>query len=203
MITRSYVDRVRARRESRSLRDAIVFALVAGWALTIIGAFERFLVAGSNDSWWSAVGVFGLVILLAAVVDPRTVRPLYDGVHRAGVVVSGLAFRAILTVVYALMIVPAGLWIRRRRGTQPFYAWSTTPPADGEGWTAKGMPVISAREIDLQRTSTIREAASAVHYFIAIRRYVYLPVLIALIALGLILFIVQTSVLAPFIYTLF
>ncbi len=202
MITETYLDRLRARRDSRSLRDAVIFGLTAGWLLLIAGVLEAFTVVGASEPFWEVVAGAGAVTLLATIVYPHAVQPVAGAARAAGVFISGLLFRVVLALVYLLMILPAGLWLRSRRGSHPFYSWTKVPPVDAEGWMPKTIPHERIPQSS-RRASAFGEAASTVNYFIAIRSYIYLPVLIALIALGFILFVVQTSALAPFIYTLF
>jgi hypothetical protein len=196
-----YLRRLRARQAAALLRDHVVFGLTAGWALLLIGCAEYFLVPGANDVAWPIAAAAGALILIVTLIWPAAFRPLRTGMMAAGTFISGAVFRGVLVVIYSVFIVPAGLWIRRRKGAHPFYSWTGAPPAVAEGWTPKEVPPVPV--IRKRRMTTVGEAASTMQYFIGIRSYIYLPVLIALLVLGLILFMAQTSVLAPFIYTLF
>jgi len=80
----------------------------------------------------------------------------------------------------------------------------TEPPRELQGWIGKETIVIDA---DLSRTGLRRylllQPIVVLGFFIRRGHILLVPVVILLMILGLILFFVQTSALAPFIYTLF
>ena len=122
--------------------------------------------------------------------------------HRQG----RLVMIVLLTVVYFGLISPLGLWERRRRGgTHPFHSWDKTPPTLTTGWEALPQSTPDNIASEAQRSgsrSLISLFAETLIFFAERGHYLLLPVLLFLLLLGLILFFVQTSALAPFIYTI-
>ena len=81
--------------------------------------------------------------------------------------------------------------------------WDKAQPAGGlEGWHPKEV----AFEVQVGRRgkpSLARRFLTVLQFFARRGHYIFLPTLIVLLALGVVLFFVKSSALAPFIYTLF
>jgi len=96
--------------------------------------------------------------------------------------------------------------LRRQKGTAPIYRWSGEVPKNIEGWIEKEAATrqdsFVPRE-QIRRGFMLRHPFSVLGFFVSRGQMFFVPVLIFLLILGLVLFFVQSSSLAPFIYTLF
>ena len=207
VLTRSrYLRRLDERRETDEVRQLTNFGLTIGWLFTLLGGFCWFCVISQIDWFWRGMMTTGLLLLCLGTVLPQSLywpRRLWMGLaHLQG----RLVMTVLLTVVYFVLISPLGWWERRRRGgAHPFQSWDETAPTLTTGWEA--LPQTSPDSIasDPQRTgsrSLIALFAETLTFFAERGHYMLLPVLLFLLLLGLILFFVQTSALAPFIYTI-
>ena len=201
-----YLRRLDERRESNEIRQLTNFGLTIGWLFTLLGGFCWFCVISQIDWFWRSMMTAGLMLLFLGTVLPQLLywpHRLWMGLaHRQG----RLVMIVLLTVVYFGLISPLGLWERRRRGgTHPFHSWDKTPPTLTTGWEALPQSTPDNIASEAQRSgsrSLISLFAETLIFFAERGHYLLLPVLLFLLLLGLILFFVQTSALAPFIYTI-
>jgi hypothetical protein len=202
LIRNSYLERLANRRARHDIRQLMIFGLVLGWGLLLIGAAKFFFSVGAIDTLWLVAMVAGAVILGVAVVAPTLLRPLERAWMAVGTKIGHLIFSAILMVVYFTSFVAIGAYMRRTRGLHPFYAWSSSDFSGHEGWVPKELSSLPIDVTD-QKRATIFQLVRVVNYFFRHGKMIYIPTLILLLTLGILLFFLQTSALAPFIYTLF
>jgi Family of unknown function (DUF5989)/Saxitoxin biosynthesis operon protein SxtJ len=207
VLTRSrYLRRLDERRETDEIRQLTNFGLTIGWLFTLLGGFCWFCVISQFDWFWRMMMIKGLMMLCLGTVLPQ----LLYWPHRLWMGLAHLQGRLVmtilLTVVYFGLISPLG-WLERRRrsGSHPFHSWDETPPTLATGWEALKETPADRIAYDAQRKgsrSLISLFAETMVFFAERGHYLLLPVLLFLLLLGLILFFVQTSALAPFIYTI-
>jgi len=201
---RGYLRRLGVRRARHLLRSQIVFGLLVSSLMLVLGAVNYFLVVGAKDLLWKGLMIFGAGGTVLTIVFPsgwslpeRIVRRLSRGVGH-------FVFVVLLTLIYFLLFLPVGRLVRAAKGSHPIYAWTKSPPSGMEGWTDKEALVISEGTSGSGRSRHMMLLPIIVlGFFIRRRQFVLVPVLVILVILGLLLFFVQSSALAPFIYPLF
>jgi hypothetical protein len=198
-----YLRRHNARVASGALRRHIVFGLVIGGLLLVKGAFEVLFVAGSWDQLWTVVACLGAFSLVLTVVFPSAWAWPERWFRRLTSVVGRGVFSALLSVVYVVLFWPVGWWMRMRHGTDPIYAWEGEAPRTMQGWTAKTSATIAHAPGARGERHLILQPFVILGFFFQRGNLLLVPALVLLLVLGLLLFFVQTSALAPFIYTLF
>jgi len=108
----------------------------------------------------------------------------------------------LLTIVFYTLIWPAAYFSRRR--TRGFVSWDDQPPTSDSAWEPIDLAgADSSIPIGSRYRSLPLLLASVVGFFFRRGNFVLLAIVILLSLLGLTLFFVQNSALAPFIYTLF
>jgi uncharacterized protein DUF5989 len=195
-----YLAALARRREAAAIRRQIGYGLVVGWVLTLVCGFFFYCLA-SRAAWvWGALMVVGLIQLGLAVVLPQVLawpERVWSAIAQwQGKLVMGL----LLTIVYFGLLWPAR---RLRQVPSEFHSWDEQPPESATAW--QPLPAEEAEDAaaqNRQRSLPVLLAA-VVAFFIRRKQYVLLPILILLLILGLALFFVQSSAIAPFIYTLF
>ncbi len=198
----AYLRRLAERRAAEAVRRQIGYGLVLGWVLTLVAGFIYVCVPSRVDGLWGGLMVVGWLHLVAAVVLPQLLAWPERLWMALAQMLGGLIMAALLTIVYYLMFWPAGL-LWRRRGTYPFQEWTETAPAVGPRWEKIDLVEPGFRTTDVRRRSMPVLFGSVIAHFFRRSHYLVLPILIVLLLLGLALFFVQGSALAPFIYTLF
>lgn len=198
----TYLARRAARLAHEALKREIIFGMVISTMLLAAGLWCYYIVVGANDRLWQAVAMLGAVGWLAALVFPvlwKGPEQLLGAVMRK---LGGFLLGALLALVYGMLITPVGWLIRLVKGADPIYAWDGPAPAGMEGWQRKEV-LFETNAGPAGKPNLLRRLLSVLRFFAERGHYVFLPVLIILIALGMVLFFVQSSALAPFIYTLF
>jgi len=198
----TYLQSLALRRQGAAIRQQTAYGLVMGWMLTLVAGFIFFCVPNRFDWLWSGLIVLGLVHLAAAVTLPQ----MLAWPQRAWMTVARfqgwLIMAILLTLVYFCLIWPASRLSRRR--TQGFVFWNDTPPRSPTAWE----PIdLAETELSMAGGQQVRSLplllASVIGFFFRRGNYVLLAIVILLVILGLVLYFVQNSAVAPFIYTLF
>ena len=208
MISRSpdgFLARHKARQARQDQHRRIVFGVVLGLILMLVAGTLFYLVAGANDALWRVIFWMGCGLLVAGVLGPRLLAPIERIWSSAAQLIGKSLLLAVLIMFYVIFIVPIGLGMRMFRGAAPFYSWQdAAAPLGMEGWSPK---VIDRGEKDsatqVRPRGMVLQLVNVFAYFIRNRQIAYLPLLVVLLCVGWVMFFLQTSALAPFIYTLF
>jgi len=224
-VASGYLGRLRERTAWTALRRQIVFGLVGGWLLLVLGAFRHFYVATARAPVSWAMLAAGAVLLALGVARPAALARVESGLRSATSWIGKGILLAFLSVTYFAVITPVGLAWRALRGPDPFQAWQVenedSPREMGDGprresrevprearplsrWVPKSVvddPRSPAAEAT--RRSFASQPFVVIGYFVRNGHYMLLPVLIFLLVAGLVLYFVKSSALAPFLYTLF
>lgn len=190
------------RREGLEVRRLIVFGLSVGWLLALVGGFLFFCVPSRLDPLWGALMLAGFVHLGLAVALPQAL-VWSEGAWMAVARWQGwLIMSALLSVVYFVLIWPASCFSRRR--TRGFAAWESGAPVTRTCWEP-----MDALQLDKGSRENVRSRslpvllAGVIGFFFHRGDYLLVLIVMLLVVLGLLLYFVESSALAPFIYTLF
>lgn len=184
------------------LKRQIIFGYGVSAALFFLGGFKCYLTAGARPLFWQSIMWGGVSFFFATLLLPSVWTLLEKGVRWLMGKIGHCFFLLVLSFVYFFIICPVGWWLRRRQGCAPIWEW-TGKPTDGEGWHNKIISTITPHAASKRQRFILLQPLWVIGFFIERRNYLLLPVIVILIMLGLTLFFAQTSVLAPFIYTLF
>ena len=200
----AYLQRLEERLLTSGLKRQIVFGMGLGWILFFLGGFNYYFVVGAHDVLWKTLGCIGVLFLVVSIVFPTAFAPLEKLWMMIGKRIGSVIFGVILTAVYFLFFVPIGILVRSRK-SQPFYSWDKVRPINAEGWVEKRQTLghLSQNKITTKKRSLVSQAFYVLSFFVKNGNYFLIPVLFILLVFGLLMFFVQTSALAPFIYTLF
>ncbi len=202
MIRPSYLKRLDGRNQTAALKQQILFGLAIGWMLVLLGGLRYLFVPDASDSLWLAVLWIGVILLALTLIVPSVLAwPEKLWMKLAHIIGTGI-FSIILMVVYFTFFLPVGYFLKWRHGCHPFYQWTDGQAVDAEGWKRKNLRAETIEQSGRKRPILIQPLILISH-FVRQGHYVFIPALILLLLLGLILFFAQSSVLAPFIYTIF
>lgn len=199
----SYMERRAARLAFHRLKKEVGFGMVISSLLLGVGAWRYFVVIGANDRLAAAAAVLGAIGWVLTLVVPSVWSLPEKALGLLVRQVGGALFAALLTLVYGVLMVPVGVLLRAISGPGPIATWDGGAPAGGlEGWRPKEVTC----EVQVSRRgkpSLAMRFVAVLQFFVRRGHYVFLPTLVIVLALGLVLFFVKSSALAPFIYTLF
>lgn len=206
IVPTSYACRLAERRETEEIRQLSHFGLVLGWLCTLLGGFCSLCVISRIDGLWFFLTALGLVMLTLGTIVPQALYWPHRLWMRIAHWQGRLVMTVLLTIAYVTLIWPLGWWEKRKNGgCRPFYTWDMSPPQLTTGWeplSGTPAPAIACNSARLKTRSLFWLFFETLAFFARRGHYLLLPVLILLLLLGLILFFVQSSVLAPFIYTI-
>jgi hypothetical protein len=196
-----YLREVALRREALEIRRQIVYGLAMGWILTLVAGFMYCCVVSRLNWLWVTLVVIGLIHLAAAVILPQALylpERAWTNIARWQ---GWLVMTVLLTLVYFALIWPVGLISRRR--TRGFVSWETHPNDLKSGWQPMELIETDSELATASYRSLPLLLASVIGFFFRRGDYLLVLIVILLVVLGLVLYFVQSSALAPFIYTLF
>lgn len=200
-----YVVQREAREENREIRRLVTFGLLLGWIMFLVAGFVWHAVPSTVDAFWAGVAVFGLMFLVTAVAVPQ----LLIWPERMWMALANVMGRVVMTLVLSVIYIgwfwPVGVLQRSRRGTHPFHSW-----ADGQNPVAAGWDTLQLNDDEWTASDGKRSTRSLIAqlfgilgFFARRGQWAMMPILVLLLVIGLVLFFVSTSALAPFVYTIF
>lgn len=200
----SYLQRLKQRQHLARLKEQIVFSLTLGWLMTLVGGFHYFFALNSYDSWWKILFYMGMGLIAISMILPGAIALLQLPLQKLTEKIGEKIFLLILLACYFLFIFPVGVLFRKQQTSYSFYAWQDKFMNQVEGWIKwESREDIQLLHPGAKKRPLMLQLAWVVAYFMRNGHYLLIPVLVLLLVLGLIMFFVKASALAPFIYTLF
>jgi hypothetical protein len=196
-----YLHRLRDRKELHEVKRGVLFGLIVGWFMTLVGAFHYFFQLDGKA--WLYGCCAGAALLTMTVIFPQIVCLLQEAVQVVGGFVASQILKLVLTIIYFTVVLPIGLISQRTNGSRPFYSWSDAAPENGEGWVDKKVTADVHWRRNVGFASAITQPVYLLQYFLANAQSILLPCLIICLVIGLLAIFAESSVMAPLIYTLF
>ena len=194
-----YMQERKNRLEDEMITNYAVFGQLGGLILSLLG-FMKWLTTYNAVMSYVLLGLtaFGLYMIISGVILPQSLEWCYKPFSIVGNKIGELIFDILLLIVYFVFVLPVGIFMRRKNHDYLYLEWDGQYPfAEREGftsWKSSGMT---------SRNGMLSTSARIIEVFMMNGKYILIPAVMILIALGIILFFVSSSVMAPFIYTLF
>lgn len=199
-----YLRRLRERRQVSRMKQLVVFGHVLGWFIILFSGFQYFFVITKNDHLWEILIVLGIVLMLLAIVIPSSLSWLEKALRLPTQYIGEIILKIILIMIYFFVVMPVGLMLALHRGTKPFYAWNDKCDIPFQGWLEKQVPKeLEDRKLRNKKRPLLLQPILVLGYFLHNGNYIFIPAITLMISLGLVMFFLKTSSLAPLIYTLF
>ncbi len=173
-------------------RNNYIFGLIFGLILLLLNAFIFLSAADIPLLNYINISlmILGILFILLATIYPNALNLVHIFFNLIANFIGNIIFKVILTLIYLILIIPIGLIIRVKR--------------------KKEILNIDTNFIDYNNSDTKLNNNKGIFNILRIfklfsnEHYVLmLPLIIILITIGILLIFVQSSVIAPFIYTLF
>lgn len=194
-----YLETIRKKKKKDDLSKFTVFGLILGCLLCILGSMEFLVSTGIKEQAWILCILFGCLLIVLGVLTPSTLYYPEKAFRTFANLIGRCLFSILLTIIYVFFITPVGM-VYRYFHKSGFYCWDDSLSGDMMGFTDKKDECSS---INHNRFVMAAQFYIIIGYFIKNKRFFMIPVLVILLVLGLLLFFVSTSVVAPFIYTIF
>jgi Family of unknown function (DUF5989) len=188
----------RRRRLLHEIKRQIVLGLLIGYAVLAYCVAHLYFVPTQHEALMRVGAAAGLLLIALSVILPQGFGLVEAMLRRVGSVIGETALKASLILVYFGVMTPIGGGMRLVRGAAPIHSWQGGPPRPAEHWRDKSMSCV-VRGNGTGKTSFF----SVLSFFVEGGKILFLPALMVLLGVGLALYFVNTSVIAPFIYTLF
>lgn len=195
-MTNIYLQERKIRENRKCYRDNVLFGMLGGVFFAFL-SFLQFLRAGKGwDILWAAVFVFAILLFMITLIYTPIVEPIKNGFMKVGNAVGNLIFKLLLIIIYIVFFIPAGKLMDKRK--YEFYSWETGL-SNARGFIDREKIYKPDSDYSDKNISLYR----VISFFMERKQFIMLPALIILLALGIVLFFLSSTVVAPFIYTLF
>ena len=202
--SRGYLER-RAKREAWiQVKQHIGFGYIICGFLFLLGGLKVAITLTTRDPIWLVTMWIGIVGIVVTLVFPSGWIVPEKIFRRLAGFIGHIVFSILLTALYFILFLPVGLGLRWVRGLDPIHVWRDCPPEGATCWNPKIVETIGGRGASAGKARhMLVQPFIIMAFFIQRGQYFIIPALILMLTLGLLLFFVQTSPLAPMIYTLF
>lgn len=184
--------------KEKEMKDDAVFGLLGGIIMVALGSLRWLISVSWISCIWLFIALTGGLLFLTGLIAPCLLRKIYRVFSIVGNKIGEIIFWTLLIIVYCLFIIPVGILMKKKREEYFYAEWEN----EYTGKEKSGFIVWSGKEKS-DRNGMLGTVWGLMEYVIGNGKSFLLPVIVVLIVLGIILFFVSSSVLAPFIYTLF
>lgn len=196
----NYEKEWKKRIEEKEFKDLSFFGTFAGFLLIVIGYF-RWLFSEEAGDFFAILMILGTALLIFGVIIPEVLTVVYSGFRNIGNIIGKIIFSILLCVVYIILIIPVGLYLKYKKNNIDILSvWDDSRLIDGLGFVPWEL---NYEKVDSGADGLHKKTLKIIGYFIMNGHLILIPCVILLVLIGLVLFFVSASVVAPFIYTLF
>ncbi len=191
-----YIKEVNKRKSRQEKKEIYIFGYGFG-TITVLVFMAKYLLNNKNLSWdkyYIGGIVVGVIILLCTIVYPESLKRVKNIV---GKIINGvvyIVYVTLLVVIYCLCIFPIGVIMQMRNNKKNKYEQINSTFVEKEKSGNKGVKTNKNR---------IYQISSIIQYFMRKEYIIILPTLVLIIIIGIVFAFLQSSIVAPFIYTLF
>lgn len=187
----NYLTHLHQRREGKKIQELNIFGYSFGIFLILFG-FYKYFINDINYYWdilYIGSVVSGLTLIHLTIINPGWNTKIYHIFNTIADSLGKIILYFVLSIIYFLIVTPVGFFVKKR--TKQFIKSSFETK-------------VIDKTIDSQKQiSFLAQIGKILNLFFNRQNLIFVPILIILVFLALLLFFVQTSVVAPFIYTLF
>lgn len=189
----SYINRRLKSNLSKKQWENFWFGLCLGLVLILIFSI-RYLTSVkdlTNDDFFLVGMSLGAVFVLASIIYPNLLEPIRKLLYFISNILIKVLFSILLTVIYFLFVFPFSFIIKSKQKIEKNDSTSFVDYSCQETF------------INVNKNSFLYQIARIFKFFINENYFIFIPLLIVLIIISIILVFVQSSAIAPFIYTIF
>lgn len=189
----SYINRKLKSNLSKKQWENFWFGLCFGLVLILIFSI-RYLTSVkdlTNDDFFLVGMSLGAVFVLASIIYPNLLEPIRKLLYFISNILIKALFSSLLTVIYFLFVFPFSFIIKSKQKIEKNDSTNFVDYSCQETF------------INVNKNSFLYQIARIFKFFINENYFIFIPLLIVLIIISIILVFVQSSAIAPFIYTIF
>lgn len=200
-MTNTYLSNLKERRLEKEVKDCAAFGIILGGILFIINGWFYWFTPNGDNPALPYLLIISALMFICGIIIPQLLYYPQKLLTSIGNYIFLIFFKILLLATYILIILPSSL-VYRGRKTSPFYSWNDTMSIKAGEWTEKVFNY-SNEKCHKYSNTKIFQYLNVVKFFIDKKQWVLIPILIALLIFGLIFTFIQSSLIAPLIYTLF
>ena len=193
-----YMKKRKLRIDEKKVEDSSLFGLMSVIILILI-SFLRWIVTYSNMAYlWEISGAIGILLFMAGALVPQSITWFYNGMRCIGNKLGNIIFSVLLFIVYGIFVVPISFIMKNRKNNYSYILWDDEYKGEENSCFS---PWKEKKKVEAKGIRGV--SFGLIQYMILNRKFIFIPVVVVLLMIGIVLFFVSSSVFAPFIYTLF
>ena len=188
MINEYLIDR-KEKLKYEEEKNTYIFSLVVGLILCFSGVLN-FLYSYKSllyDFLCFTCSILGIIILFFTTANPNVLNKPYNFIKSITQKMALIIFRIILSIIYFVLVFPMGIIIKLVKKQKKDLNTN----------------FIDYEETNLKNKRGILNALQILRLFTNEKYILMLPLIILLVLIGILLFFAQSTIVTPFIYTIF
>lgn len=192
-MTDNYINLKKEKETLKATKDNYFFGICFGSILILISFCKLIFSINTTkyDIFYILLMVFGALIIITAIIYPNLLSILKKFLSKIFNFIGTIIFDIILTIIYFLLVCPFGIFIKKKQENNSI---SNSTFVDYK---------YDSSIININKHSFIYQISKLFKFFFNEKYIMLIPVLIILIIIAVLLIFVQSSAIAPFIYTIF
>lgn len=205
MTNQNYLKNLKDRKQAEVRKRQRELGLFGGCVCVVLSAFYYLFIVNKYDYIWKSVFIVGICLILAGALRPHQLLSKPEKIWTNGTQYLGrYMFGILLTIIYFTVLSPLGILYCFVKGKGLFLSWTNVKDVT---YNTSWEYIDTTNRIDLWKNG--KKKSMLVLFFdigqlyLNRKQWFLIPMLMILVLLGLVLFFVEGTVVAPFIYTLF
>lgn len=187
----NYLTNFYQRKERKENQELNIFGYGFGTFLILFGLY-RYFINDINYYWdilYLSLFLNGLILTHLTIINPFWNKKIHYFFKKIIEILGSFVLNFLLAIIYFLIVTPISFFVKNKKKQFIKSSFETK---------------IIDKVIDSQKhISFFLQIGKIFNLVFNHQNFIFIPLLIILVLLALLLFFVQTSVVAPFIYTLF
>ncbi len=202
----NYLEKHNQKKRKQALKNYSCLFIVLGGIFIFLGSWNYYLSLSRFDILWQAMISAGILLAPLAVVCPAILEAPYKAFSLLTQRVGSLIFALLISIIYFVVISPFGALIRHRKSVTTFYDWNGKD-VDSNNIIWRDKP-LQEQKFDIKLSGQKKRNFNltlfyVLAFFLNKRHWLIIPSIVILMVIGIVFFFIQSSALAPLIYTLF
>lgn len=196
----TYLDRLKDRKLNKEVKDCAAFGIFFGGVLFLLSAWFHLFSDVPHQTMWHYLLRISLLMMILGLVIPQSLYYPQKIVSSFGNFVFTTIFKGLLLILYFIIIYPTAI-IFGKNINSTFYYWKDINTVCSEGWSDKVFNYAYANTLKGHNNVLLR-SLNILNFFIQKKLWFLIPAIIAILIFGLVFSFIQSSLIAPLIYTI-
>lgn len=201
MTNQNYLSRLQEKKLNKEIKDCAMFGIFTGGIIFLISGWYKLFTTVGHITLFNCLLTISGLMFICGVIIPQILYYPQKFLLTIGNFLFEILFKLLLLLVYIFIVIPTGL-IYEKKIPICYKTWDNKENLETEKWTEKTFDYSLANGSHAHKNFMF-SCLNVLKFFITKKQMFLIPAIIAILILGIIFSFIQSSLIAPFIYTLF